>query len=263
MYPASEKYTREYCYLWHVNTFRWTPKVFGFFNQNGSPGLILCVSATEKDFYNPSNHENLTTLLQRLERVRVQSGAEHKTFAGILPSLMTSKKVMEESVERMITVRAVLRALEEVTHMENLPADVQVIVLGGAGFVGRELMTVADSKRFSSVDLNQMEMFKKLTERLRGQPTILLNLTKRGALRAYAPHLWPEVVVVNEVYPEPSKAEVLAIQAAGASIYHIAGVKARAWPPFPRAYAGGIPCCASFWPDEEREGKYEVVIKKM
>ncbi len=69
--------------------------------------------------------------------------------------------------------------------------------------------------------------------------------------------------MINEVYPEPSKAEVAAIQTHGARLYYLAGVKAKAWPPFPQAYAGGIPCCASFCPDEEREGKYEVVVRKM
>jgi len=77
----------------------------------------------------------------------------------------------------------------------------------------------------------------------------------------YIPFLWPEVVVVNEVYPEPSEKEVADIKAKGAVCYHIVGAKGRAWPGFPRGYAGGIPCCASFWPENGKG--YEVILKKM
>ena len=95
-----------------------------------------------------------------------------------------------------------------------------------------------------------------------GRPTILLNVSRKGALARYIPHLWPEAVVLNEVYPEPDRSEVAAIQEKGARCYHISGVEARAWPPFPRAYQGGIPCCASFLPGEG-EGEYRVLVTKL
>lgn len=91
----------------------------------------------------------------------------------------------------------------------------------------------------------------------------VLNLTKKGALSEYIPYFWPGVVVLNEVYPEPVKAEVAAIRAKGACCYHIAGVKGRAWPAFPRGYQGGIPCCASFLPEKEGDGSFEVIVRKM
>jgi len=56
--------------------------------------------------------------------------------------------------------------------------------------------------------------------------------------------------------------EVAAIETKGACCYHISGVVARAWPPFPRAYQGGIPCCASFLPGED-EGEYRVLVTKL
>jgi hypothetical protein len=79
-----------------------------------------------------------------------------------------------------------------------------------------------------------------------------LNLTKSGALLEYARELWPGVIVLNEVCPEPSSTELAELEARGAVCYHIVGVEGRAWPPFPRAYRGGIPCCASlpFSPDD-------------
>jgi len=46
--------------------------------------------------------------------------------------------------------------------------------------------------------------------------------------------------------------QVAELEARGARCYHIVGVEGEAWPPFPRAYRGGIPCCASlpFSPDD-------------
>ena len=85
-----------------------------------------------------------------------------------------------------------------------------------------------------------------------GRPAVVVNLTKSGALLEYARDLWPGVIVLNEVYPEPSSAEIAELEARGSSCYHIIGVEGKAWPPFPRAYRGGIPCCASlpFSPDD-------------
>jgi hypothetical protein len=77
----------------------------------------------------------------------------------------------------------------------------------------------------------------------------------------YIQHFWPGVVFINEVYPEPEKVE--ALRAKGVVCYHIAGIKARAWPAFPSGYQGGIPCCASFLPGREGEGSFEVIVREM
>jgi len=69
--------------------------------------------------------------------------------------------------------------------------------------------------------------------------------------------------VVNDVYPEPSRAEVEVLRSKSAVCYHIAGIKAKAWPAFPRGYQGGIPCCASFLLDKEGEGSFEVIVREM
>lgn len=39
-------------------------------------------------------------------------------------------------------------------------------------------------------------------------------------------------------------AKVAALTAIGSCAYHVVGIGGRAYPPFPKAYAGGIPCCA-------------------
>ena len=60
----------------------------------------------------------------------------------------------------------------------------------------------------------------------------------------YIDLLWTEAIVVNEVYPEPSPAEIGRLAERGIETWHVVGMKALSVPAFPKAYQGGIPCCA-------------------
>lgn len=84
------------------------------------------------------------------------------------------------------------------------------------------------------------------------------------ALLEYARDRWQGAIVQNEVYPEPSAAEIAELEARGAHCYHIVGVEGRAWPPFPRAYRGGIPCCASlpFSPDDPDSDRLSFSLRR-
>jgi hypothetical protein len=263
LYPANEKYTKAYVYLWYARSMKWKPRLVGLLKQNEKWGFIFGISATEEDFANPENISNLKKVEARLERIKILLGADQKTFAGILPGIFFSKGIVANPIERDVTVKAVIQALGKIRANEGLPLDVTVIVLGGEGFIGSTLRKVGNSiyGNFYSLDMGEEEHFLALTEKLRGKPIILLNVTKKGALSFYTPYLWPEVVVVNEVYPEPNDKELADIKARGATCYHIIGTKGKAWPGFPRGYAGGIPCCASFWPQDGRG--YDVLIKKL
>ncbi len=81
---------------------------------------------------------------------------------------------------------------------------------------------------------------------LRHKAAILINLTKKAVISDYMGLFWKELVLLNEVYPEPSEKEVAFLSRLGVRAYHIVGVKARALPRLPRVYAGGIPCCAAW-----------------
>lgn len=260
LYPANEKYTKAYVYSWYARSMKWKSRLVGVLEQNGKWGLIFGISATDEDFVRPENLAKLVAVEARLERVRKVIGADQKTFASVLPGILFSKGIITNPVERDVTVKAILQALDKIKSVEKLPQDVPVIVLGGEGFIGSALRK-AGNGNFSSLDVGEEEHFLAFSEKLKGKPLILLNVTKKGALSFYTPYLWSEVVVVNEVYPEPSEKELTDIKAMGAICYHIVGVRGKAWPGFPRGYAGGIPCCASFWPEDGRG--YEVLIKKM
>ena len=265
LYPASSKYTLEYVYLWFAKRKKWSPIFCGFFNQSGKWGLTFGISATEDDFFNLKNQDNLKTLVQKIENIRKLVGADQKTFAGVLPGLFHSRGLInrEESIERKTTVQAVRLAIDKIKEKIGLPEDVPVMTLGGSGFIGSGLKELTNSGNFHFLDLNNKQSFLDFKKQFNPHPVIILNLTKKGALSEYIPHFWPGVVLVNEVYPEPSKSEVADIRAKGAYCYHIAGVKAKAWPAFPRGYQGGIPCCASFLSDKEEESSFQVILREI
>ena len=258
-YPANKKYTREYVYQWYARSMKWKPRLMGFSRQNKKWGFIFGISAIERDFFSNKNTENLRLVEGRLEGIKRLLGANQKTFAGVLPSLLSAKEIIHNSVERQVTVKAVLLAIKQVREKEQLHEETPVIVLGGLGFIGSEFNGMAG---YYPIDIG-LNGFAELANKFDGKPTIVLNLTKRGVLSEYIPYFWPQIVVINEVYPEPSESELRDIKEKGALCYHIIGVKGNAWPAFPHGYEGGIPCCASFWPEKEEDGEYEVIVKKM
>jgi hypothetical protein len=265
LYPASEKYTLEYVYLWFAKKFKWSPILSGFFKQNGKWGVTFAISASEKEIRDHSNIEKLRELYQKLEQIKNLVGADQKTFAGILPSILSSRGILDgnQSVEKETTIQAVLAAIEKTLNIEGLSKDSPIMVLGGAGFIGSGLSKITGNKHFYYLDLSDRDNFHQFHRQYQNQPALILNLTKKGALGEYIPLFWPEIILINEVYPEPSRAEVAALKSKGVTCYHIAGVKAKAWPAFPRGYEGGIPCCASFLPDKEGDDSFEVLIRKM
>ena len=265
LYPGNEKYLLAYVYPWYAQKFKWKPCLLGLFRQNQGWGLIFGISATEKDFLHDSNGEQIRAIERSMEKIRKIIGAEQKSFAGILPGLLVARGMVGDPVESRITAKAVLQALRITREQENLEGNTDIIILGGNGFVGRLVVkALADTGyrgTVHSVDVGNCHEFKTLSDRLRGKSTILLNAAKRGALREYIPLLWPEVVVLNEVYPEPSRDELNLLNDIGIQCYHIVGVQGKAWPAFPRGYAGGIPCCASFFP-EAGEKDYRVIVER-
>ena len=79
---------------------------------------------------------------------------------------------------------------------------------------------------------------------LAGREVVLIDVARKGALLPLIDRLWKGVILLNETYPEPRPQTVRSLKARGTDLYHISGVKARALPPFPHAYRGGIPCRA-------------------
>ncbi|MFU8857301.1 MAG: hypothetical protein ACNA8S_09900 [Deferrisomatales bacterium] len=245
-YPASDSFSDAYGYRWTRARIRWRPWVCGVFRQGRRWGLVTAVASTESDFLNPANHGALRSLVARTERLRRLLGAERSTYAGILPGVLYSRRLVRQTPEADVTVDVLVRAEAEVRRRLGWADHVPVVVLGGRGFIGRRLVRrLAEQGRVvHPVDLNGGG-HHGWPGHLAGTRAVLVNAARRGALGGYLPHFWPELALLNEVYPEPDAAELDALRRIGSPAFHVAGVAAQCLPPFPGAYRGAVPCCAA------------------
>jgi len=254
-YPANDDYALAYVYRSRLPKVQWSPRPVGFLKQNGKLGIMFVISASNKDFRNQANADNLRKVVAKMEYFCLLLNAKRKTFAGILPGLLFFKRAIKETHEADTTVKAVGLAIAEVKAREKLPPDCPIIILGGRGFIGRKVFANLPSENLYCVDTaNGCEW----PVHLRGQKILLVNIADNGALDEYVSKLWSGTVVLNEVYPEPKAATVERLKWLGCACYHIQGVEGRAFPPFPHAYRGAIPCCSAWMAD-----KMKVVLLRM
>jgi len=258
-YPANDDYSDAYTYRWRARTMEWTPRPIGFFWQNGKIGVKFAISANNGQFSDSANKGNLCHLVQRMEKLRNLFCAKHKTFAGILPGVLFMKRLVKETPEADVTVEAVKQVIGKVKSLEGLSEDTPVIVLGGKGFIGRRVVASLPEGTVHSVDIAGNNGQSVWPCHLQGKPVLLINISLNSALGQYIHLLWPEAVVVNEVYPEPNEELAQQLKAVGCHCYHVVGVKARALPSFPGGYQGGIPCCAA-WQSEKMEALFKRIV---
>ncbi len=251
-YPVTQEYADAYAYRWVQQRCRWSPWLAGLYWQSGRAGLITVISATEEDFYHPAdpahNRPYLEALLRRTERLRQLLSAEEVSFSGILPALLQARGLRPEGPELEVTVETVLQAEAKFRAELGLAEGTPLILLGGKGYIGRRLTERLAQRETYVVDILPGRRVNNETwpHHLHGTAAILINLTRKAVLSDYMHLFWKELVVLNEVYPEPSAEELTFLSRLGVRVSHVVGVKARAWPRFPRAYDGGIPCCAAW-----------------
>jgi len=263
MYPASEKYSQRYVFDWYADKIKWKPSLVGLLKQNGYWSFVFGITAMEADFNDDKNIKNLISLENKAEKIRKLLHLESKKFAGVLPSIFFSKSIIKTSSESSATVYAVIQAVHKLIDDLKLEKNVPIVLLGGMGFIGKKILEEMRGYEgeICSIDFKGSQMLGSWPEHLRGKNVIVLNVTKKGALNQYIESFWKEVVVLNEVYPEPSESEIERIKKIGSRCFHIVGVEGKSWPPFPAAYFGGIPCCASYIPKNKKEIK--VIIKEL
>lgn len=241
VYPANDKYALAYVYRRRLPKVRWEPFLCGLLIQNWRLTLQFAISSHNGQFADSTNEEYLRHLVDRMDHIRQLLRAKNKTFAGILPGILHRKGILAETPEADVTARVVAQAVTKVIVQEEMGANVPIIILGGKGFIGKRVAERLDSYQIFPVDFND-----EWPSHLKGQRVLLVNITLKNALDKYLDRLWPEVVILNEVYPEPVAHTIEQIKAKGCVCYHVAGVRAWAVPSFPHAYRGGIPCCAAW-----------------
>ncbi len=257
-YPVTQEYADDYAYRWVQRRCRWSPWLAGIYVQNGMLGLMTVISSSDDYFFHPAdpnhNRQRLEALVQRTERIRQLLCAERTSFAGILPGVLQTRGIRTDGLELEVTAEAVIRAETKLRAEIGYARSTPLILLGGKGYIGRRLAERLAHRETYVVDILPGRRINHETWplHLQDKNAILINLTKKAVISDYMRLFWKELVLLNEVYPEPSADEIAFLSDIGVQVYHIVGIKARALPSFPHAYAGGIPCCAAWnTPDME------------
>ena len=120
------------------------------------------------------------------------------SFAGVLPGILFSRRIIRDSPEADTTVEAIFRAEEHVRTRESYDASVPLIILGGRGFIGRRLVRRLAGRQIHSVD-PASTCNGSWPHHLRGTRAVLINVSRRATLHGYFAHLWPSLIIINEV----------------------------------------------------------------
>lgn len=257
IYPANDGYTDAYLFSHRARKSKWSIWPVGILIQNGKIGIKFCITSTNEDFINPQNQDRLRVIVKRLEELRLLLGAKQKTFAGILAGLLYAKRIIREAPEAELTAEAVVLAIKEIKRRELLSNETPVVVLGGRGFIGRRVVKLLGGSTYS-IDPKDNGRGTPWPSHLEGTPLVVVNIANTEAISNYLGVMWPGTIVLNEVYPEPTKEILSEIADKQGVCYHVVGVKACAFPAFPMAYEGAIPCCTG-WPSPE----LKAVVKKL
>lgn len=264
MYPADQTFADYYTFKTRQRFIKWKPFIVGVITHpSGVRTLMFAISAHVDGRDSGYDANDMRDLHARTELLKTLLGARSTHFAGTLPGRLSALKVRRgdsQGVEQKATVENVVQAVWR-TLGENRAS---VVILGAKGYVGRKVTEHLSEKnmlRVLAVDVDGVyEKGDRVLDVYKGLagPHLILNITRPDAMNPYTEEMGHETTVLNEVYPAPHPDVVASMKERGASVYHIAGVKASVWPPFPSAYQGAVPCCAAL-PDEE----YKVSVIKL
>lgn len=254
LYAADERFSRAYPPLAGRPERPWSPRTIGLFEQAGRWGLVLGVPNTEGDLRAASSRPDLVSLFERVHAVREDLGAVEVCWAGALPEILRAHRITLESQEAGNTVRLVHRAERVVRSRCRLDPAAPLVLVGGKRAVKYRLQRALGGRPIVYLDPGDAVRATSWPD----SPALILNLAPGPALRSLVPHIRAGHVILNTAYPDPPSDVVRRLTARGCRLFHLAGVRGRAWPSFPGPYAGAVPCCAAIRPSEA-----EVVLRRM
>jgi hypothetical protein len=239
-YAGNERYAEHYSYRSTRNFLLWFPSPIGVFRQGKKWGLICAAPVTEHEFTAAKNETKTAELLGRLQRVRRLLGAEKLSFAGVLPTVLNRKWPGILAGELDQTPEVVRRAAHEVLRRHNLR---RVVLLGGSGRIGRAVDALLRSDGVEVIVIDPAG--SNSPETMGSQDTTLLvDVSRFGAISEYVERMPSGSAVLNEVFPEPSREIAEEFLRKNVPVYHIAGVAAEVFPSLPLGYKNALPCCA-------------------
>lgn len=254
MYPANASYADHFTFRWRQRRIKFVPFVIGMFKHpSGARTLSFAISADENEIRASSSPDELRGLNDRTLAIAEAVGAETIHYAGIIPGRMNFLRVPRRPVEQEATKEAVVLAVLSLQKKLGFHKSSKVILLGHKGYVGREVFSSLQKQGVDVVGVDVGDTFFAPDK-----SHVVLNVTKPEAINRYIDQFNQHTVLLNEVYPSPHRDILAQIKGQGAKAFHIAGVKSDAFPPFPAAYKGAVPCCGAI-PGES----YKVVFKEL
>jgi nucleoside-diphosphate-sugar epimerase len=115
-----------------------------------------------------------------------------------------------------------------------------VIVLGSKGYIGKQVICKLREFGITVIGVDAGESY--VTPEVEH---IVLNIALPEAVNYHIGNFNEKTILLNEVYPAPTGAVLKAISVRNTTVIHIVGVRAKAFPAFPREYRGGVPCCGA------------------
>ena len=243
-YAGDARYASHYSYPSSRHFLLWFPSTIGVFRQGRRWGMICATPVTEAEFTDPSNAQHLEKLLRRLLRIKILLGVDKLSFAGILPTVLRRNWPHSVLVDHDHTSEVVRRAVHAVIrrHCGNRPHN--VVLLGGAGRIGQAVQERLRSDGIELIVIDSALPATRSFKDLCATATILVDVSRHGIIQRYIDDLGEDTVVLNEVFPEPSREVIKCLKARNIATYHISGVRAQVYPSLPHGYKNAVPCCA-------------------
>ena len=254
VYPATSQYANYFSFQWRQKINVWTPWIVGIIKHpSGARTLTFAISADEGNIKSDTKASDLRHLHQVTKEVADKVGAKSIHFAGIIPGCLKYRKVSRQNTEQEATSIAVVKAIRSLRTQVGHTPDAPVILLGYRGFIGREVM-----RRLTQINLSVRGVENGDGLVAPNIPHLVVNITMPEAINIHLENFNEYSVLLNEVYPAPDMEILGRLHSKNVQVFHLAGVQAKAWPTFPSAYRGAVPCCGAI-PTEH----YEVILKKL
>jgi len=259
-YPATPEYAKAYAYERLYPKMKWTPWLASLLTYHRSSGIMMVISGTEEDFQDSRNVSHLKLMVKRVETIAHLLSVSQITYAGILPGILYKNHIRKSFLEADITISAILLSEKQIQKQFGYSSDVPLIVIGSRGFLGARLTDLLGNRPVYPVDSpsENIANTQAWPSHLHHMQAVVINLSRKFVLSRYTHLFWPELIIINDVYPEPSSVEIEQISTIGCSFFHITGIKGRAYPEFPGAYQGALPCCSTC-----HESSLPVIVKQL
>jgi hypothetical protein len=244
-YAGNARYAAHYSYPSCRSFLLWFPSTIGVFRQGRRWGLMCATPITEVEFTDPKNAKELGLLLRRLQCIKKLLGVNQLSFAGILPTVLRRSRPQDvDNIDRDRTSEVVRRAVHQVRRQHFPDQQHTVVLLGGAGRIGRALHERLQADGIEPIIIDSTVPASLAFAELSSVSMILVDVSRHGAIERHIHELPAGAVVLNEVFPEPSRDAVQELRTRNIAAYHIAGVKAEVYPSLPHGYKNAVPCCA-------------------